>query len=464
MHIRRIPLPALLLSWTFFGGLGTTYATPGESVMGRAYELPVLPGLQLSGDTSGKATVKLSLDYIRGVSTNWDLILDVGASLATSDGQGTLFSKSDSSLSVGTWGISTSMTFLHPRFPSSPDVETNVEAKKQAIQRCLQQASTRLYSAESDERVAAQLATMQKKLDDVLAAVSRADKKKAAPAASSWGAEATPLSSAPQLIELRKEVKKYQDLVANPALANPFEFCEDGKKLFDELKHSAMKAAANAKEKAILWPEHLVSIGLRGGGATYDYIQPKANDMSMPTAYEKLHTTVGKFDAVFSYTGILQRGSEAAPLFITIEPLLLWSYGLPELTKTGKVCTSPGALDGNSIQSCKDYSLGPLKQSHSVKAMLAAGYLEHQGRWKGAGQIGIAYAAADQSVAFQIKAPFLINVSGAINGYAGKYQGLIGITPAFSIDTNTPEHEYSVTLTVSLLGRRLLINKALDWL
>lgn len=99
---------------------------------------PVVPVVRLSGDTKGSSKIEVGLDLVRPIAALWDLFLEGGLQLQTSQGIGTLFDLSGGSIGAGSTG-SLRLTAFAANAPIrlGEPPEPKLWVKREALRRCI---------------------------------------------------------------------------------------------------------------------------------------------------------------------------------------------------------------------------------------------------------------------------------------------------------------------------------------
>ncbi|HZS42010.1 MAG TPA: hypothetical protein VFF06_34515 [Polyangia bacterium] len=396
----------------------TTTTTPAG---GARRVAPLVPSLDMTANTDGSTTVRLALDLIIGLSSDWDFELTPTFMTNTQNGLGGLFNFSGGA--PWTAGLSIAFLDLAPQ-PNGPPTAAVLDVKREAWNACRQICQPGV-AANGCERFSSSL---------------------------------------------------------QPVDTSPEDLCDAGQKIWLEKYDRQLREVRGRFPKHVVGLggalgssqfTYLASDVSSFGAITNVDVAPAGS--RLPLSVHTENDLEGR--AALSYAYV----STERPF--SIELPLTYRYFHTAQTQTTTFCTpsqnviTNAPSDPNSMptiamgQTCQTLPLGAPTATHEVAIAAYFGYVNKpDGFWRfGVGpsidwqHIINGQASADR-VALTIQSPIYLNFASAPKSWAGDFKGVVVLTPTAGVSVGTFGTNWVANVSIQIFARRSIFPRGLEWI
>lgn len=221
--------------------------------------------------------------------------------------------------------------------------------------------------------------------------------------------------------------------------------------------------------RALLYPQHLIALGVTYTGASYKYIDTTGTKLSEA---ERTRSAVAGH-ALYTFVQSKPRDR------FTFELPVSFGFAWKESTSTAYLCTSKGTItdpdthESKSVQDCSTKPLGAPTASYvlSGTALFGIAGVGESDIWRVAAGPTFNVDLASPSTTWQVggQVPLILSLTKAA-GYGQEYEGLVQIMPTVLaervlVDDKTKAYQVGAraSLSIALLGKRKMFGSSLYW-
>jgi hypothetical protein len=457
---------------------------------------PVVPTLQVSGSTSGKGQISIGVDF-RARRDTWDVFLNPSFSVANSSGITSVIGMTSADGAKGPTQFSGSLsaTFAHVD-TRSLDVDAPLRAEQvKATALCMTHRGSPDPSRDRQnfETAFINVAAMSlmntpepkrgpayRELVKLLGAkiarehpgctFAERDAASGHAARCSCNTSETTCND-DELIRLAGTVvagaaktcpdadirSPICEFLEQPERANlpvdPANYCDAGR---DYLNASEVQKAKKRGLRRLLYPEHLMSLGVTYGAASFKFVDNI--DGALRTSTLTRSSVSG--NALYTFV----QAATGARFTFELPVGFRWTW--KESSKIAHQCAPPiGTIGGESVQECKQLPLNAPTEGIQLSgaAYFGLASVEDSDLWRAA--IGPTFMydfASNASTTYQVggQIPFYFSLTTAA-GVETEYQGLVRIMPTVLAERSEGKVGATASLSIALLGKRKMFGSGL---
>jgi hypothetical protein len=461
----------------------------------------VVPTIQLSGSTSGKGQISAGVDFRTSQSETLDVFLNPTFTIANSDGVGSILKATSADGAAGPTTFSGSLSASFASMSTRPlglDAAETAELHNTVAQ-CLVHMGAP-YPSPDEEKFAtawlgraakalladtgaANLAAHQALATTIGAKISEryrgctfAERDADGPAHcqcaspnKSCDADAHEGLATDALKEMAKTCwgaatetpvcKWLKDSSRASIPAQEQELCAAGKQYYGDSKVLKNKSR---ELRRLLYPQHLVSLGLTYGAGVFKYLDGTGASLKASSS------TRSSVSGNVLYT-FVQSASAAR---FTFELPLGFKSTWTESTTIAFQCSPVGTLKGKSVETCDQTPMGEPTRGLQLSgaALLGIAAVAESDLWRAAiGPVFMVDFASKAKTTYQIggEIPLYLSLLKSA-GYEGDYEGMVRIMPTVLAEQTKDAKGVSTvgvsaSLSIALLGKRKMFGSQLYW-